>query len=675
MAIGSAGEMQLTDEAYWLALESLWERATGGSDVAAKPATDTTDVLPLAARPAGVSEAADWFRTGLENADVPRFLFLVGGPGAGKSHAAIELVSHLAVVNDIDDGLAHRSYSYTAGTRRVLLVNDASIGLNEGNVGRPLMGEIQESIDGGSHLVACVNRGVLVEEHTTSGIVSTRPATASDTVLNWLVGAQGQSSDSDFEIRERCDESYLKVAELVHGERVAAHVVAVFVDVCSLTEERPSSSIDLSVKDEFVVSADAYSIRAFAERASLWSETTPAGDLLQKVIEMVALTKVEGDAAPDPFWANVESLKSIDVRSGLLSIVRGAEIASGVKMTFREIWGTVVRCIVADRPGQLSRGKVREWLERNRPTQSQTVERQFISWRTLADQRFAQTIFGVNSDPRSNAVTRVLTTVDPMMDALLGTASSAIRSGWFTPLANAFSGPITEESPLSSLARELDGDDVFWSAVTDFDRDLDIAFVRVMRQSLTDAVRYETISWYGRYLGRLYAVSNGIPAFQDEINLWTVSWSLSPTIPKDLTSGLRTLLRPKRRPSDTDATSLIPVFDSRTDPIVGEDQPPKVALATGDVEMKTSTDGESLFLKLFQDSKELALMPFDFALVRESLACSSERPGVTELTGAISPRLERFRAARLAPVQLRNADYRIVSGAEEFNLAVSMGSK
>jgi len=94
----------------WDSIKLLWERATGGGDVAADPAAWRPSWPPAPPAPA-VAEFLSWLSDGLLGV-TQRMVFLVGGPGAGKSHAAAGLVRELDLVSRPSDGLASRRYLF-----------------------------------------------------------------------------------------------------------------------------------------------------------------------------------------------------------------------------------------------------------------------------------------------------------------------------------------------------------------------------------------------------------------------------------------------------------------------------------------------------------------------------------------------------------------------------------
>ena len=656
---------------YWEALQELWSRATGGSDVAARPSDSVDSFWPTAPRAAGVDEATAWFREGLRNGGVPRMLFLIGGPGAGKSHAAAAVVSGWREANARNDGLAHRTYQYAVGptnNSRLVVINDATI-RNHGQEHGSLVLDASNAARNGDYLLACVNRGILVEESADRlpGSVNTE---AGACLVAWLHG--GKTQEGLWGISAHTTKDYLKSGTLTEGGAPRAEILAVYLDTCSMLEASPLVRITPGESSAPRIEAKGYSVQDFIERLDK-SRDTPAGALFAEVITILqkAHENSGGTDLVDPVAANIQTLARPRLRNNMVSILRSAEIASTQRMTFRELWGAITRSIVGELPSTISSDELPSFLLKSQPEGDAGAR--FASYQRLAGLRYSQAIFGVQEpyEPLSNPVTRLTHIVDPIKDARPGHFAGAWDSGWATPVSNAFTGYMAQESPIDTLQSALSDEDCFHEVVTEFDRRLDASFVALMRDpALMDRGRHEAISWYGDYLTRLYAVANGIPAFRSEIVLWTQTWDQAPVVPDQLDARLRTLLRPSRRPEEYGASSMIPVFDSRTNPVRGTQIQPKLAVKLGDIAMDTEASSDSVVLHLSEHAKRVASIALDFSLVREALASNDGHAGVTELTDATSPRLERFRAARLVPVQLDGAHYSVVSNDEEANLSV-----
>lgn len=684
----TAEEPNLADDHgdFWTRVSALWERSTGGQDVAERPTDGTSDaslqnVSDLdrieSPRPAGVSEACTWFKEGLDLATVPRFLFLVGGPGAGKSHAVRQLVSPYKRVSPTPDGLAHRTYEYETTQGRLVLVNDATIPSDEFS-DAPLVHEISAASSGQKHLVACVNRGILVEEQKqTAGDSSSLGAGKS--VLNWMQFEEwGAEETGGWRVETFQKSDYLAQGQLTFAGAPVADIVAIYVDVCSLLERTPAVEHGAGRR----LLPGGYQIGDTVERLSWADDATSAGFLLNEIANSLALPSHLGLRTKlNPVAANLKSLSSPTVRAGLLATLRAAEIANGQRFSYREIWGAIVRSIVGDLPELMGRSDIHRFVEQDEHVYADDPIEDFEHVMDLAGIRMSQSLFGVavdpgmaSGDPRRNPVTRLTHVVDPMRDATPGVLSEDPGTGWASPITGAFSGPSSDGSPLQSLEENLNEAQAhqFRTILTEFDRHVDDCFKLAMQwQHTKERDRARFVHWYGSYLGRLYALSNGVSAFRREIRAWSEACYYGTQVPQRLKIGLRALLRPKRQPHDTDSRSLIPILDSRTDPVVGTVTTPKIALETGNFDMTIDRTAESLFLVLTEGTTEIARMPLDLALIREAGACTNDYPGMTELTETTSPRLERFRSARLVPDRLGLDNYRIVHGDGDTTLTVN----
>ncbi|MFP3578738.1 hypothetical protein SB659_04020 [Arthrobacter sp. SIMBA_036] len=674
------------NESVWSRLSDLWDRATGGTDVAARPDHPVDAVWPSALRPAGVEEAGSWLKDGIVRGLPPRFLFLVGGPGAGKSHATAHVVEGLRLANELDDGLAHRIYDYRGPAADLIVVNDATISL-EASKTAPLISDINGAVSQGRsfeasrplHLMACVNRGVLVEEMAESRLRGSLDWTAGDVLVRWLYDSQGgEPNESGWRLSNPGGRDFVKSAQLSHLGQHVANVIAVFVDECSLFEERPALSIGADSK----VSAGDYRIVPLASRGDIRDSLSPAADLLTNVL---AVLHAAGNGAADensdlvgavdPVAANLESLGSPIIRSGLLTLARSAELMSATRMTYRELWGFLTRALVGDAPSSMNRTALRQFIVANQPT-GHDAELDFQLMRRLSSLRFNQSIFGAGERTSASEaavrdpVLKLLVRADPVNDAVPGSNPDSTDEGWATPVSDAFSVHVSDGTPLQSLMDLLPNDISLRHIVTEFDRRLDAAYCKLVQQpQLKDDKRLEVTGWYGVYLTRLYAVSHGISAFRREIDMLIRTWGQSPYLPDDLKSPLRTLLRPKRNPLQS-GSSLLPLFDSRTEPITGRVNTPKLAVRVKEPELTTDREGqaEQVLLIIRTDGTKLNSVSLDFPLIREALACVDDHIGVTDLIDVTAPRLERIRASRLLSIHLRGAEFCLADGDSEVQL-------
>jgi len=668
----------------WKKLGHLWERSTGGSDVAARPSPDAVGGdWPAAPRAAGVDAATAWFTEGLRNSELPRFLFLIGGPGAGKSHAAAQVVEGLRPLDSINP-LAQRTYKYQSATRQLVVVNDATI-QSEQFLSAPLAREIDDAVTSESLFLACVNRGILVEEMVQlQRDLGDNTDTAGFALVSWLHSPFDQDSiqshDQTWTVKQVGPETpFLKQGELLAAEGIVAEIIVVYVDVNSLYEPLPMVSI---TPGEFAdIQSSPYKVTKFQDRMASDCESSPAGTLFKAAISALTSSSSVGEGFPDdPFSANVDSMTNNLIRRGILSVLRASEIVSGQRMTFREIWGSFSRCVIGGVHLELTPDELREFVGSHQADEGESPRQQFERMKGLAQYRFSEALFGSSSESGEIArdpILRLTRLVDPAVDAIPGNVNDASDNfGWASPITDAFSGGAGTHSPLSSLLHLTEEYSGFHQAVTDFDHRLDSAYVGALSPAsdLTERERNAATAWYGTYLTRLFALSHGIPAYRREVSVWTLAWAMAPNIPNALEEQIKTLLKPIRNPERGTGVPLFPVFDSRTNPIQGDVARPRIAIRSDDVAIQTKTLADSLFVSVKENGRPDVSMLLDFAMVREAMACADGFAGATELSEATSPRLERFRAARLVPGdQMDSSNYRLVDGASDFPITVGAG--
>lgn len=668
----------MNHDRWWQELGRIWQRSTGGSDVAARPVPDAArDDWPTVPRAAGVDAAAIWLKEGLSDSGVPRLLFLVGGPGAGKSHAAAQVIEGLEPL-DPESPLAQRTYSYQSATRRLVVVNDATIQSDDFQ-NAPLAREIDDAVGSGALLLACVNRGILVEEVAQ---LRRRPVQNADSagraVVAWLHSPNPQVTpphDQRWTVKQAGLETpFLQQGELLDEDSIIAEIIVVFVDVNSLYESSP----DVSIGDYADVQSGQYKVTKFQDRGLAESASTPAGMVFtEAILPFEDALGAEHEFLDDPFSANVESLSNEAVRRGVLSILRASEIVSGQRMTFREVWGSLSRCIIGGAHLQVAPDDLYDLVSSRQASDFESAHQRFERMKGLAQYRFTEALFGSGldfSEVARDPVLRLTSLVDPVIDAIPGNVSDDSENfGWASSITDAFSGSSATASPLESLLSLSGEASGFRQIVTNFDRRLDSAFLETVgvNSGLKERDRQEATAWYGSYLTRLFAVSYGIPAYRREVSIWTLAWNMAPNIPNALEEQLKTLLKPIRNPEKGTGVPIFPVFDSRTNPIQGDVARPRLAIRSDDVATQTSVTADSIFVTVKESGRPDVSMLLDFAMVREAMACADGFAGATELSEATSPRLERFRATRLVPGnRMDTSNYRLVDGAADFPITV-----
>lgn len=622
----------------------VWGKATGGRSVAIDPHLKDAAVFTVAPAP-GVQEACDWLRRGLTEQSSQRMVFLVGGPGGGKSHALAEMTADLDQDDAEDTGLAQRKYHFRFGESRLAVVNDASI--RSADDRHPLADDVDAAVQASDFFLGCVNRGILVEEaHALAG------DSAGASVVRWLAEIDGGPTAFPVERTERGP--ILARTALQLADR-SVEVVAVYVDHCSLFELRPQVDEELRVQP--------YKIKRLKQRSATETLDMPAGALLRTVVGHLPETEKPVAPAVDPVDANVSSLQSIAVQRGLLTLLRSSEAVSGSRMTFREVWGAILRALAGDLPQDTDPDALTSIFAPLDPDLSAIAR--FKELQSRARFRASQAIVGAGIPPETCAadpVLRMTRLIDPVLDAVPGSLADS-GFGWASPVLDAFSGLITAVSPLETILESIADDDPFREAVTDFDKALDAAFVAVTQpECVDDRARRDIVAWYGDYLCRLYALSNGVSAFRQEVSVWFDTRS---SLPSAVKTELKTLLRPSRDPNDPQSGYVLPLLSSRTVPITGPSAEPQLVLqGEDDVQLDLDFRGDAVTVNMRELGTPVGEIELDFALIRTAQSCASQRLGVTEQAARVSPRVERFRAKRLIPDRIADSEFRLVAGQD-----------
>lgn len=637
-------------DTYESALRRVATRSFGGSDVAVAPDWNDDGFWPSGSSAPGAEEAVEWLR-GRAASGETAMVFLVGGPGNGKSYLSSLLVRGWEPVDASTDGLANRTYKYRPdGPASVVVVNDATISRDDG-ADAPLVADVEEAVARQDLLLANVNRGILFEE-----LAGASPGLGREVVI-WLADRSGGDANSEY-VRARTFE--------VDGRRWP--VVAVMMDVCSLLEARPEAAITAGGEPSSVlVDPKPYSVVRLSKRGPAHDRTTAAGPVVEELLGRVP--DPSSLRVHDPFAANLRSLRVDGIRSGVLCMLRAAEIASGRRLTYRELWGSVARLLIGDSPSRSRDGDPMSAVPVAPPSELDEVLR-------LAGLRFHQSLFAASpgalvegTSQRFDPVTALTRHVDPVKDARPG-ATDRNGHGWASPVLEAFAGHATGESPLKALTStsQIEPDQL---GVTSFDWWLDQQVVAHLQPGLlADNVRRQLVAWYGEYLLRLYAVAIGVPAFEEEVEAWTRAWRSASNgqLPQNLEESLRTLLFPSTgtRPGEG---FLIPVLAARAEPlgrVAGE--PTLAAGIPSGWALRSRSVGDQLSVVLRLEGVDMVELDLDFAMVREALACRAGTEGVTEYTDSASPRLERFRSTLLRDGSAHGLRYVVVEAGHSYEL-------
>lgn len=622
------------------AQRSLWNRAFGGNSVADSPSVETDLGALLGERISPLEAGANIFESFISSNSTDSVqIFLVGGPGAGKSHTAKQLVSHLTEVSVSDDALAQRVHIYEGPGKGVHVVNDATMTGKSG--ARTLVQDINLALESDRNLVACVNRGILAEE------VAVQDEGLAQEIINKVdTECVGLQTEEGLLLKERA----LSIFVSYYKNR-SVLTISVYLDALSLFEDQPI--IDLGgILNQFGLSV------SLAPRKS----SQPGRSMIEKLISKLAEENTAGKGL-SPLESNITSLADPEVLGNFIDLLRSAEVLGGSVLNYRAIWAICARAIYGALPenGAFEDRNSSIFALQERAEQS----RGFADYQNLASYRFHQAIFGADNgesvateEQKGQIAIRPLHLIDPVRGMGVG---QEIESGqeakqpehWSRPVLDSISSSSfsLESSPLSGLKDLLSPDDAFWRYLTEFDEKLDTAFVEHATRVGPDESMSDEIKWYSQYLLRAYAVANGIPGFAEEIRILIELSSSSPDLPDidGIDKKFMSMLRPKRDPSKGDSGSLLTLFASRVAPIIGSQADPILAVEMSDLTLSTDKRGRDLFLLLEERGSPVGEVLIDFALVREVRAWISQMPGITEQSLFVTPRVERARASKLAP--------------------------
>lgn len=614
-----------------LHVQDLWAFAVGGSDVAAVPGRPTN--APIGPRPAGVETAISWMAESLQPGfkGANRYLFLVGGPGAGKSDVAAGLTAPLRSMGQPDDGLAHRTYRFDTPTRPLVLVNDATIPVDGAQTVRTLAADLTEACRG--HLIACVNRGVLVDEEPRedneslgSLLTAWLRTRETGTCAEWVLAPAG-AGDTD----------YLRQATAAGPEGQRIDAVAIFVDVCSLFENRPRAT-----QEGAWLVGGSYEIAAFVP--GLDRDPSPAGQFLDMVSGRLSWNE---KGSWDPIRANLDNLTSPSVRRGVCSILRAAELATSQRFAYRQLWGVISRMVAGPLPELINADDLDRWLQQREPSPGMSPRERFECLKDIAAVRLHEAVFGEEWAATSrHPILSATTVVDPCRDMQPGDPTQA-GHGWSSPVSEAFAASQLGASPLNGLIGEANSE-ALEEFVTSFDATLDDAFVRAVESSQDSDWISRNTAWYGRYLSRMLALAHGYPAYSEQLLLWTKAWAAG-AVDDELGRGLDALIRPPRFAGEHEGLAQVPLYGSRAEAVLGTPEQPILVAGIGRLSFTTDCQGDDLFLHIRREQNTIGQVRLDLDLVREALVCAEGWLGMTDATESVVPRLERFRSINLIP--------------------------
>lgn len=662
---GKRGRVE--DSTFLELLEAVWSRGFGGSLAAESP---TSQELPSSFRgitSPGLDEISKLFAQDVLSGNNQTSLFLVGGPGAGKSSFARSILSGLGV--DMRSKAEASLRGFHVNEHRLIFVNDASIRRDAEDLS--LSNDIDESEALSFNLLACVNRGVIADElnHFTDDVSAFAHFT-----LGWLADAPVELEE--VAIESLIETEFLKVIRTQSQNGAWRTTAAVYLDVCSMLEKFPkvwSDGVGWS-------GLRAESLRD--SRRNIGSLKTKPNDTALGSLLLEVSKKLSPDSAvrelgigdSNPFISNLANLQSEDFLTGLTYSLRVAESSVGSILTFRGFWAILSKLVfghgvhmnsVSDFLEELTsiEGIINEGMSevnRDRVMRLRSLNAIYPPFRKASSEN---SNFG---DPGAAH----LAVSDPInesdMDKKLGITRSQSADEVGRVVASALKSIDLHSSPLSNLdlgSFELANQKPF----TAFDHYLDDYISQlIFSDQLADKARAELLLEYSVYLLRLTGLICGSPAGAREAEVLMSLWRSNPMIPAEdaIQARFTSLIRPKLS-GEHDLPSLMPLLESQIKPIVEyQFSAPRLAISLEDVTLSTEIRGPNIFLLLKERDIEIGSVEIDFALVREVLSSTGGSQGVTEMSYFVQPRLERVRASKLRRAN-NMTSFTLLSGGKE----------
>lgn len=642
-------------------IRALTEYGYGGKSAAVVPGEKTLaeKTLPEGDLPPGAIPGREFLEEALTGDSLlPRWLFLVGGPGNGKSWISRSIEEKHGLLRDHEetDILAKRDYRYEVGGNRLVILNDATITLEDGNE-RNLIDDLLEHSASGTNLVANLNRGAIIEDLHKARENGTSWA---EDLLHWLLEDGKQSTElvcegSEVTIADGGFPGSTQGFKLTVGDQEIEVVVA-FLDKHSLLESGTP-------------------LKNVGEAGALERLNTSAGKLTLKLVSPSLFEDSEAGcagckvASKCPFLANAMSLRAGEGRmvAGLSDLLRAAEIASGSPFTYREIWSILSQAILGRWRSSWKEQHPCAWV--NEQADPEELHRQRIH-RSLFP-RWEEWCGNRSDDIPAQDY---LDAIDPGLDSSdswARLASEAVQGTRFGVMPYHHVREVAAENGDNQTAG-------LHEAISDLDllvdqgRFEDLLKAEEDQENVGDAILASDLRRPGIELVRLLGLWNGRPASGTVFNQWIYAHNLQngialkqakaiPAFP--LAKGLLRLILPPteiqqpRQQGSSSGECLLPVFEPRTEPLVFPVDSSVVCLSAdpADIQVKLESRGDRLMLILGQSGwggeATPAEMDLDFWTCREALVLVDQPGGFTERGFGSAPRLERFRAAICAGLE------------------------
>lgn len=588
-------------------------------------------------------------------------VLLVGGAGNGKSKLAADTIQRLETAKLIGQaGGVQRLYEYELECgKRLNVLNDATI-QPEGKSTTPLVNDLVRSMEQGDHMLACVNRGVLINEM--KGLSSTSYTgyeAAAGAVIAWLLGQKFEKScDLHLEMQEMAQTDHYSFGVIKSEQEPIAEVHVVFMDHASLLEEWPSVR-ESDGNFQGPVCLEPIVVRPLDAESG--TETKPAFGACVSGTSGNFIDTHGGDDL-DPILANAKVLSSSSVVRGWCAVARGAEVVSGTHFTYREMWALYVHSIVGPAvPETLAKlsSHVERLIGKARSTDKDVRLSALLG---LGRLRAHMLLFDAGKPSNSaddlvpvddfdwpltsNEALAAMTLADPLRD--FGPSDGE----GYREIAELVSEIEEGRKPGEMLAAK---DPRFAAIWTPLDTEIERAVLQETkpgRDKATMKRRNWLLGWYGRYFYRMVGLARGWPAHFSLISEWQESW-LDANKRGSLSSTLENALFEIVMPGDGQrGETYFSILGPRVEPANGAAAGSYIELSRRDFDLRASTAGDRIELTFEKtmrgrEPKPVVEAVLDFHLLREAVARKGGH-GFTDSLSLIEPRIERMRAGLVA---------------------------
>jgi hypothetical protein len=675
-------------------LESLTAFETGGSELAYAPINNPR-VLPADSSTIGGSNAAvEWFRSSFELSS-NAMLFLVGAPGNGKSFLLKKIIGELNPIGDHSQD--RRRFDFLVpGKPGLIVVNDASAPSENGESNGQLISDIGDAISSQRFLHVNVNRGVLYQE-----LRSESCDAPIYELLQWLSDAsKGQNKNwKSLTTQQLNKHSNLRCGKLSiesEGSKTIIPIVIVLMDFYSIFERQPIHELQTSGDwNGFpgITAGEIYRMqlpRSESRRSREHWRQTPAGQLLEKVVIQGNLLMGKDYDPLDSICSNLTSLQQDSVFCGALSSLRNSELTTSQHISFRELWTAIATMIIGNGESRQSiekaaelRFKPSEWMNKSIALVAESkLEERIKLLIQISATRLSQSLFGASQSPFEKRVDfgfspllSITRYADPVLDACPVPVVKSQQFGWVSPVIDALRAQIGDRSIIETLKENAKAMQIEFE-YSSFDKALDDEILHLLASDYEDEPLISksdlelVLMWYGDYLARLFAVSMGVTAFENELHDWVSVWvkalNEQPIPPKTVRALMNVLLPRFRKSNQSEGDHrLVSYLTSRTESITVKSQKPRLAIEiTNSPHMRAYAIGDELLVDI-RDEVGNVLLSFDldFVLLREAMAFLDWPQAFTDNSISVIPKIERMRASLIGK-RMNAGSMRLVNGVD-----------